>query len=240
MKFIVLDNYEEMSRYAANVVAELIEKKPDAVLGLATGSTPIGLYENLVEYYENGRISFKDIKTINLDEYVGLSGDHNQSYRYFMNEKLFNNIDIDINNTYIPNGLAEDLNEECERYDHIIDRLGGQDIQILGIGENGHIGFNEPSSKLETNTHVEDLVESTILANSRFFDSIDDVPKTAISMGMGKIFQAKQIILLASGKNKAKIMKSFRDTIITPLIPATFLKLHPNVLIIMDREANGE
>lgn len=240
MKFVVKNDYQDMSKYVADIVAQLIKQKPNAVLGLATGSTPIGLYEELVKKYKNSEISFKDIKTVNLDEYVGLSGDHDQSYRYFMNDKLFNHIDIDKNNTYIPNGLADDLHEESKRYDEIIDSLGGQDIQILGIGENGHIGFNEPSSKLEANTHVEDLVESTIQANSRFFDSIDDVPKTAISMGMGKIFQAKQIILLASGKNKAKIMKSLKDSIITPLIPATFLKLHPNITIVMDKEANGE
>lgn len=237
MKVIITKDYAELSKKAADIVAALIKEKPNAVLGLATGSTPIGLYKELIKKYEEKELSFKDIKSVNLDEYVGLDGDHDQSYRYFMNENLFNHIDINKENTFVPAGKAEDMIEEARLYEENIDKLGGQDIQILGIGVNGHIGFNEPSSKLEMYTHIEDLTESTIEANSRFFETIDDVPTTAISMGIGSIFKAKEIILLASGENKAKIMNSLKDSIITPLIPASFLKLHPNVTIIMDEAA---
>lgn len=237
MKFIIKDSYEEMSKAASDIICEQIKNKPDSVLGLATGSTPIGLYKNLIQNYNDGLISFKNIKTVNLDEYVGLSGDHEQSYRYFMNKTLFNEIDIDKANTFIPDGTASNLEEEAEAYEEKINKIGNPDIQILGIGENGHIGFNEPSSKLEMFTHVEYLTDSTIHANSRFFDSIEDVPTMAISMGIGSIFKAKKIILLASGENKANIMNTLRNAIITPLIPASFLKLHPDVTVIMDKEA---
>ncbi len=239
MEIIITKNYDEMSKKAADIVANTIKENPNAILGLATGSTPIGLYKELINKNENKEISFKNIKSVNLDEYIGLSGEHKQSYRYFMNKNLFNHIDIDKNNTYVPNGKAEDFLEECKNYEKIIDDLGGQDIQILGIGENGHIGFNEPSSKLELYTHIEDLQESTINANSRFFEKIKDVPTTAISMGMGSIFKAKKIILLASGVKKAKIMNTLKDSVITPLIPASFLKLHKNVIVIMDEEAGS-
>lgn len=237
MKIIITKDYKELSSVAANIIEKLIQQKENSILGLATGSTPIGLYEELIQKYNEGKISFKNVTTVNLDEYIGLSGDHNQSYRYFMNNTLFNHIDINKDNTYVPNGKAENLNEECTKYENNIDSLGGIDLQILGIGTNGHIGFNEPSSKLELYTHIEDLTESTIHANSRFFDSIEDVPTTAISMGIGSIFKAKEIVLLASGESKAKIMKSLEDSVISPLIPASFLKLHPNVTIIMDEEA---
>lgn len=237
MKIIITKNYDEMSSVAADLVEKCINKKPNAILGLATGSTPIGLYKELIKRHNDNKISFKDITSVNLDEYIGLPGDHDQSYRYFMNENLFNHVDIDKTKTFVPNGKAEDLNEEAKNYEKNIDDLGGIDLQILGIGTNGHVGFNEPSSKLELYTHIEDLTESTIHANSRFFDSIDDVPTTAISMGIGSIFKAKEIILLASGENKAKIMQTLKDTLVTPLIPASFLKLHPNVTIIMDEDA---
>lgn len=237
MKIIITDNYDHLSEKAGEIIKDIVKENPKAVLGLATGSTPIGLYKNLVKAYEEGEISFKDIKSINLDEYIGIPSDHEQSYRVFMNTNLFNHIDINKENTHVPNGMAVDLSEECKRYEDIIDSLDQAEVQILGIGENGHIGFNEPSSKLERYTHIEDLTSSTINANSRFFDSIDEVPTRAISMGMGSIFKAKQILLLASGKNKAKIMKTLEDSVITPLIPASFLKLHPNVTVIMDKDA---
>lgn len=237
MKIIITKNYDELSNVAADLVEKCINDKPNAMLGLATGSTPIGLYEELIKRHKDNNLSFKDITSVNLDEYIGLSGDHDQSYRYFMNETLFNHIDIDKSKTFVPNGKAEDLNEEAKNYEKNIDELGGIDLQILGIGTNGHIGFNEPSSKLELYTHIEDLTESTIHANSRFFDSINDVPTTAISMGIGSIFKAKEIILLASGDSKAKIMQTLKDTLVTPLIPASFLKLHPHVTIIMDEAA---
>ncbi len=237
MKILVKENYDELSLEAANIVADVIKNNPKAVLGLATGSSPIGLYKELIKKYEASEISFKDVKTINLDEYIGLSGDHDQSYRYFMNTNLFDHIDIDKDNTYIPNGVAEDLELESRNYDEIVESLGGQDIQILGVGENGHIGFNEPDSKLLTPTHVADLLESTIVANSRFFDSTDDVPKQAISMGLGSIFKSKKIILVASGQNKANAIKSLQNDYITPQIPVTLLKLHPDVTVVVDKEA---
>lgn len=237
MKIIVKKNYQETSLEAANIVKELLQKKDDAVLGLATGSTPIGMYNELIKMNKNNEISFKNVKTVNLDEYIGLDGNHNQSYRYFMNENFFNYIDIDKNNTYIESGIAKDLELEAKNYEKLIDDLGGQDIQILGIGENGHIGFNEPAEVLELYTHTEDLTQSTISANARFFNTIDEVPTRAISMGIGSIFKAKHIVLIATGKKKALIMKTFKDSKITPLIPASLLKLHPNVTIIMDEEA---
>ena len=237
MIFLVKDNYDELSVEAANIVSEIIKNNPKAVLGLATGSTPVGMYKELVKKYKNSEISFKEIKTVNLDEYIGLSSDHNQSYRYFMDTNLFNHIDINKNNTHIPDGVAEDLYVETERYDKMIEDLGGQDVQILGVGPNGHIGFNEPDTKLLIPTHVADLAESTIEANSRFFDSVDNVPRQAISMGLGSIFKAKKIILLASGKNKANAIKSLKNDYVTTQIPLTLLKLHPDVTIIVDKEA---
>lgn len=237
MKIIIANDYEQMSLEAANIITDIIKSNPKAVLGLATGSSPIGLYENLIKEYKSGNISFKDIKTINLDEYIGLDGDHPKSYRYFMDDVLFNHVDIDKSNTFIPNGKAQNLEEECTSYERKLDELGGQDVQILGIGTNGHIGFNEPSEELVLYTHVENLQDSTIQANSRFFKSIEEVPTTAISMGIGSIFKAKQIVLVASGPKKAEIMASFQNNNLTPQIPASLLKLHPNVTIIMDKEA---
>ncbi len=237
MKIIVCKNYDELSKKAADIIIKLIKEKPNAVLGLATGSTPEGLYKNLSEACQNKEISFKDITTYNLDEYIGISGEHDQSYRYFMDKHLFNNVDIDKNNTYVANGMAKDLDKECKRYEKLIKDLGYADIQVLGIGQNGHIGFNEPSDKLIKDTHIEELEESTIKANSRFFESTNDVPKKAITMGMGSILNAREIILLASGKSKKEVMKSFNNNEITTSIPASFIKLHPNVTIIMDEDA---
>lgn len=240
MKIIVKENYDQMSEEASKYIIDLVKSKPDALLGLATGSTPIGLYKNLVDAHKNSGLSFKNIKTVNLDEYIGLPPEHEESYRYFMNEQLFDLIDIDKNNTYIPNGKADNYSDESKRYEDQLDSLGRQDIQILGVGENGHIGFNEPSSKLEMYTHVADLAESTIHANSRFFDTIEEVPTQAISMGMGSIFKAKHIILLASGKHKARSISSLTSDVITPLIPVSLIKLHPNVTVILDKEAASE
>ncbi len=239
MKILIKDNYDELSLEAANIVAEVIKNNPKAVLGLATGSSPVGMYKELVKKYNASEISFREIKTVNLDEYVGLSGDHDQSYRYFMDTNLFNHVDIDKNNTYVPNGIAENLDLETSEYDKIIESLGGQDVQVLGVGPNGHIGFNEPDTKLLMPTHVTDLAESTIEANSRFFESVDDVPKQAISMGLGSIFKAKKIVLLASGENKANAIKSLKNDYVTTQIPLTLLKLHPDVTIIVDKEAGS-
>lgn len=237
MEIIVSKNYDELSKKAANFIIDLIKDKPDSVLGLATGGTPEGMYAELVKAYEAGKISFKDVKTYNLDEYIGLDGNHEQSYRHFMNKQLFDHVDIDKNNTYVPNGKAEDLEAECENYEKILKDLSYADIQILGIGTNGHIGFNEPAEELILPTHVEPLVEATIEANSRYFDSKDEVPKEAISMGIGSILKAKHIILLASGPSKNEIMKYFNNDKISTNIPASLIKLHPNVTIIMDEEA---
>lgn len=237
MRIIIEDDYTKLSLTAAQIIQKQLLKKPDSVLGLATGSSPLGMYKNLIAMYKKGLISFKNVHSINLDEYIGLSENHPQSYHYFMAKKLFDHIDIDKKNTHIPNGLSCNLAEEMMAYEALIDRLGGQDIQILGIGENGHIGFNEPANKLELFTHVENLAESTIKANSRFFDKIDDVPKSAISMGIGSIFKAKHIVLIASGIKKAPIMKEFFDSTVSSLLPASFLKLHKNVTLIMDKES---
>lgn len=237
MNILIFKNEVEGGRKAAEIVKEIINEKKDAVLGLATGSTPIEMYKELIRLYENKEVSFKDVKSVNLDEYVGLSGEHEQSYRYFMNDNLFNHIDIDKNNTYVPNGLSQDFEKEALEYEDLIKRLGGQDCQILGVGQNGHIGFNEPNSKLDSITHVEDLTESTIEANKRFFESVNDVPRKAISMGMGSILKARKIILLAFGEAKADVIKSLEDSKITTEIPVTLLKLDPDVTVIVDEAA---
>jgi len=237
MDLYICKDTVEASLKAANIIKELINEKKDAVLGLATGSTPIETYKNLVDMYEKKELSFKDVKTVNLDEYIGLSGDHDQSYRYFMNDNLFNHVDIDKNNTHVPDGMISDLDAHAAEYENLIDSLGGQDLQLLGIGVNGHIGFNEPNEELELNTHVEELTSSTIEANKRFFESADDVPKKAISMGMGSIFKAKKILVLAFGEAKADVIKALSDSKVTTQIPVTLLKLHPDVTVIVDEKA---
>lgn len=237
MDLYICKDTVEASLKAANMIKELIKEKKDAVLGLATGSTPIETYKNLVDMYEKKELSFKDVKTVNLDEYIGLSGDHDQSYRYFMNDNLFNHVDINKSNTHVPDGMVTDLDAHADEYEKLIDSLGGQDLQILGIGVNGHVGFNEPNDKLELNTHVEELTESTIEANKRFFVSIDDVPRKAISMGMGSIFKAKKILVLAFGEAKADVIAALSDSKITTQIPVTLLKLHPDVTVIVDEKA---
>jgi len=236
MRVIVADSYKAMSKIAADNIQNVINEKNDAILGLATGSTPIGTYEELIRRFKNGKIDFSQVKTINLDEYVGLNKEHNQSYRYFMNNKLFNYININIKNTYIPNGSAENIEDEVENYDKLIEELGGIDIQILGIGNNGHIAFNEPSKALNVGTHVAKLSQNTIKANSRFFESLEDVPKTAITLGIGQILKAKKVILLANGKNKAEAIKKILSGKITTYNPATMLQLHSDVTLIIDKE----
>lgn len=236
MKIIVTENYNMLSKAAADIIQKVINAKNDAVLGLATGGTPIGTYEELINRYNEKKIDFSNITTINLDEYIGLDGDNPESYRYFMNNKLFNHINIDKSKTFLPNGVAEDIEKECKDYDKRIDEVGGIDIQILGVGNNGHIAFNEPSKYLDINTHVVELKEETIKANSRFFDSLDEVPKKAITMGIGKIMQAKKIILLAYGKGKAEAIEGLLSSKITTENPSTILNLHPDVTLIIDRE----
>ena len=232
MKFITVDTYEKLSRQAANIISAQVILKPDSVLGLATGSSPLGTYKQLIEWYEKGYIDFSKVTSVNLDEYVGLDGTNDQSYRYFMNKNFFEHINIDINNTFVPNGCAVDLAGEGKRYDEHIAELGGIDLQLLGIGLDGHIGFNEPDKYFVKSTHVVDLHESTIKANSRFFANIDEVPKRAITMGMVSIMQAKKILLIASGKEKRDILEKAFYGPITPEIPASILQLHPDITVI--------
>lgn len=232
MKFIKVDTYEKLSRQAANIISAQVILKPDSVLGLATGSSPLGTYKQLIKWYEKGDIDFGSVTTVNLDEYVGLDEENTQSYRYFMNKNFFEHINIDIKNTFVPNGCASDLAGEGKRYDEHIAELGGIDLQLLGIGLDGHIGFNEPDKYFVKNTHVVDLHESTIKANSRFFETEDQVPKKAITMGMVSIMQAKKILLIAGGKEKRDILEKAFYGPITPEIPASILQLHPDITVI--------
>lgn len=236
MKFITVDTYEKLSRQAANIISAQVILKPDSVLGLATGSSPLGTYKQLIEWYEKGDIDFSNVTSVNLDEYVGLDGGNAKSYRYFMNKNFFEHINIDINNTFVPNGCAVDLAGEGKRYDEHIAKLGGIDLQLLGIGLDGHIGFNEPDKYFVKSTHVVDLHESTIKANSRFFANIDDVPKRAITMGMVSIMQAKKILLIASGEEKRDILEKAFYGPITPEIPASILQLHPDITVIYSQK----
>ena len=237
IRFYQEADYTAMSRRAAHIIAAEVHKNPACVLGLATGSTPIGTYENLVAWNKSGNLSFKEVKTVNLDEYKGLSGDHDQSYRYFMNTNLFDHIDIDKDNTSVPNGLAEDADAECAAYDKLVESLGYADLQLLGLGHNGHIGFNEPDSYYTKETHVVDLTQSTIDANARFFASADDVPRQALTMGMGCIMAARRVLLIASGEGKAEaIFKAFCGPI-DPQCPASILQLHNDVVVVGDEAA---
>ncbi len=240
MKLILCKDYDEMSATGADIIAKVMIEKPDCILGLATGSTPVGMYKRLIEMNRAGEIDFSHVTSFNLDEYYPISADNPQSYRYFMNENLFNHINIDKKNTFVPDGSAEDVNEECKAYDKMIENSAGVDVQVLGIGVNGHIGFNEPDENLITTTHLTSLTDSTVSANSRFFDSIDEVPRYAVTMGIGTIMRAKSIILLASGKGKHDAVTKLIDGKLTTACPATMLKLHSNVTLICDEEAyNG-
>ncbi|MCD2501787.1 glucosamine-6-phosphate deaminase [Clostridium sp. NSJ-145] len=237
MKLIVTKNYEELSKVAADEFAKVIIEKPEAVLGLATGGSPVGMYKELIAKCENNELDFSKCTSINLDEYIGLNPEHEQSYRNFMNTNLFNHINIDKAKTFVPNGLAENLEEECKNYDKKIEELGGIDVQLLGIGNNGHIAFNEPGEELSAGTHIISLTESTIEANARFFDSIDEVPRKALTMGLGGIMKAKKIILIASGEGKAEAIKGLFSGKITTDNPATMLQMHRDVVVIIDEAA---
>lgn len=236
MKIIIVEDYEEMSDKGAEIIADVVKNDPCATLGLATGSTPIGVYKRLIEKNKKGEISFKNVKTVNLDEYVGLNGENDQSYRYFMNNQLFNHVDIDKANTHVPCGVAEDMSKECERYTALL-RENPQDIQLLGLGSDGHIGFNEPGSPFEGHTHVVELEESTIRDNARLFERIEDVPKSAITMGIADVMQAKSILLLANGANKAQAVKAMIQGEVTEDCPASILQRHDNVTVIIDKKA---
>lgn len=237
MKVYIEKDYDSMSRRAANIISALLILKPESVLGLATGSSPIGTYRKLVEWCGKNDLTFKHAKTVNLDEYVGLSDDDSESYHYFMKENLFSKVDIDISNTHLLNGLATDPEKECRDYDALIESLGGTDMQLLGIGRNGHIGFNEPGDVFEKDTHVVSLTESTIQANSRLFPSIDMVPTRALSMGIGNIMRARKILLVASGEDKADAIRATVNGPVTPKIQASILQLHPDVTIVCDEAA---
>jgi len=237
MEVIIKKNYDEMSKEAAKVVKKRILKKLNLVLGLATGSTPLGLYQELVRMHKEEDLSFKKVKTFNLDEYYGLDPDHPQSYRYFMNANLFSQIDIDLANTHVPDGLAKDIGKYCLEYEEEIEKCGGIDLQVLGIGSDGHIGFNEPGSSLGSRTRIKTLNEQTVADNSRFFKNIDEVPKYAITMGVGTIIDAKEIILLASGKNKSRVVAQAIEGPVTSQITASMLQVHPKVMVILDEDA---
>ncbi len=237
MKIYMTEDYQTMSRKAANILSAQIILKPNSVLGLATGSTPVGMYKQLVTWYEKGDLDFAEIKTVNLDEYVGLEPTHEQSYNYFMQEHLFDHVNINPANTNIPDGLAADPQAECRWYNQVIRQMGGIDIQVLGMGRNGHIGFNEPGDAFELETHVVDLTESTIEANARFFASRDDVPRQAMSMGIKSIMMAKKILLMVSGEEKADAVKRAFTGPVTPQVPASILQLHPYVTLVGDRAA---
>ncbi len=237
MRIICAKDYKEMSEMAADIIGAQVLLKPDAVLGLATGSTPIGTYEELVRRYEAGRLDFSKIKTVNLDEYRGLTRDNDQSYYYFMHTHLFDHININKNNTNVPDGMETDALKAGQDYENIIKNYGGIDLQLLGLGNNGHIGFNEPGDEFIDKTHVVDLTESTIEANKRFFASIDDVPKQAYTMGIGSIMRAKRVLMVVNGKGKAEIVKEAFFGPITPKVPASILQLHNDFILIGDVEA---
>ncbi len=237
MRIYECADYRAMSRQAANLISAQVILKPDCVLGLATGSTPIGAYDQLVEWYKKKDLSFARTRSVNLDEYRGLSGDHDQSYRCFMNQHLFSRVDIDLENTNVPNGLAEDPAAECARYDALIESLGGIDLQLLGLGRNGHIGFNEPAKAFTLGTHVVELSESTIDANKRFFASEADVPRQALTMGVKHILQAKRIVVVVSGGDKADAVAKTLCGRVDPKVPASILQIHPNVTIVGDQAA---
>lgn len=240
MKLIVCKNYDEISEVAANILADIMKANPACVLGLATGSTPVGMYKKLIEKNRAGEIDFSSVTTVNLDEYYPIAPDNNQSYRYFMNENLFDHVNIDKTRTFVPDGMAADPVAACDAYEKIVASVGTADVQVLGIGQNGHIGFNEPDAALEVKTHVTDLTESTIKANARFFASEADVPTKALTMGIGTILNAKKIIILANGAAKhaavAKMLEGKLDT----SCPASMLNIHSDVTVICDEAAyNG-
>lgn len=237
MKIIRTKDYEEMSRKAANLISAQILLKPDCVLGLATGSTPIGIYDQLVEWYKKGDLDFSTVKTVNLDEYKGLTRDNEQSYYYFMHHHLFDRVNIDEENTHVPNGKVENGDEECLRYEALIKFMGGVDLQLLGLGRNGHIGFNEPAADFPKITHCVDLTESTIEANKRFFASADEVPRQAYTMGIGTIMKADKILVVANGEDKADAVAAMVQGKINPEVPASILQLHNNVILVADEAA---
>ena len=230
-------DYDAMSRRTAAIIAAEVVRKPDCVLGLATGSTPVGAYRQLAAWNREGLLSFRSVSSVNLDEYKGLGPDHDQSYRYFMDRNLFDHVDICRDRTYVPDGLAADPEAECRRYDALVASLGGTDLQLLGLGHNGHIGFNEPGGVFVKETHVVDLTERTIEANARFFVNRDEVPRQALTMGIGTIMAAKRVLVAVSGADKAEAVRRAFAGPITPAVPASILQLHPDVVLVGDAAA---
>jgi glucosamine-6-phosphate deaminase len=237
MRVFQAKDYKDMSRKAANIISAQIIMKSNCVLGLATGSSPIGTYQQLIEWYKKGDLDFSEVRSVNLDEYKGLSRNNEQSYYYFMNQNLFRHVNINPNNTYIPDGTASDNLAECERYNRIIRSLGGVDLQLLGLGHNGHIGFNEPGQAFEKETHCVELTESTISANARLFENPEDVPRYAFTMGIKNIMQAKKIVVVVSGEDKANIVRKAFFGPVTPTVPASILQMHNDVVLIGDEAA---
>jgi glucosamine-6-phosphate deaminase len=237
MKIIEVKDYSEMSCKAAQLVIDRMNASSDPVLGLATGGTPKGLYEKLIEDHQKNQTSYHHVTTFNLDEYAGLPQSNHNSYFHYMNELLFKHIDIEKSRTHLPNGMADDVNQECIRYENEIANHGGIDLQILGIGTNGHIGFNEPGTSFSANTHVVDLTQSTREANARYFASLEEVPRQAITMGINTILKSKEILLLISGESKQEAVKRLLEGDITEEFPASILKKHPNVKVLVDKEA---
>ena len=237
MKIYKAKDYKDMSRKAANIISAQVIMKPNCVLGLATGSTPIGTYDQLVEWYNKGDLDFSEVTTVNLDEYKGLPRTNDQSYYYFMHQHLFDRVNIDLERTNVPNGMEPDAEKECGRYEELIRSLGGVDLQLLGLGHNGHIGFNEPGEAFEKETHCVDLTESTIEANKRFFASADDGPKQAYTMGIKTIMQAKKILIVVNGENKADIVERAFFGPVPPEVPASILQLHNDVTLVGDKAA---
>ncbi len=237
MKIIRATDYGSMSRKTANIISAQVILFPNSVLGLATGRTPLGVYEQLIDWYRKGDIDFSRVHTVNLDEYCGLSSRHEQSYSYYMRLNFFNSVNIPVDNCNLPNGLATNFEAECQRYDQLITDLGGIDLQLLGIGHSGHIGFNEPDEAFDKMTHMVKLNDKTIQANARYFENTEDVPRYAVTMGIKAIMQAKSILLMASGADKADILYRALFGPVTPAIPASILQLHPQVTVVADEEA---
>lgn len=237
MNIISVKDYQALSRAAANIISAQVILKPDCVLGLATGSSPVGAYRQLIEWHQKGDLDFSRVRTVNLDEYVGLNRDHDQSYAYFMRTNLFDHINVDPANTNIPDGMNADAPGECARYDQVIRDLGGIDLQLLGLGVNGHIGFNEPADSFVPGTHQVTLTDSTREANKRFFASIDEVPTHARTMGIRDIMQARRVLMVAGGVNKAQAVKDAFFGPVTPQVPASILQLHQDFILVADEEA---
>jgi len=237
MRIIRAKDYQDASRKTANIISAQVILKPDCVLGLATGSSPVGAYQQLIKWYEQGDLDFSQVRTVNLDEYVGLSAANDQSYVYFMRKNFFDHINIDPNNTHLPNGLELDAEKQCANYDKLIRELGGIDLQLLGIGHNGHIGFNEPADEFVKGTNCVELTQNTIDANARFFESEDQVPKKAYTMGIRDIMQAKRVVMIVTGESKAQILKEAFWGPVTPKVPASIMQLHPDFTLVADEAA---